>query len=87
MKNFLALIVLISVIKVSAQDKPVTSESLTVSGKINKQVIYMLSDLDTFKITPLGDMDFLDAKEKKYKAKNVNGILLKDLLGKIEFQR
>jgi hypothetical protein len=86
MKNLLALIVLVSVLKATAQDKPVTSESLTISGKIKKEMTHLLSNLDTFKKADIGNMDFLDAKEMKYKAMDIKGILLKDLLGKIEFQ-
>jgi hypothetical protein len=86
MKNILVLIALLMVIKGIAQDKPVTSDTLKVSGKIKKEMTYTLSDLDTFKKTNLGDMKFLDSKEMKYDAGNVKGILLKDLFSKIEFQ-
>ncbi len=85
MKKILASIVLISVLKASAQDKSVTSESLTISGKIKTEMTYTLSALDTFKKVTLGDMKFSDAKEVKYDARNVKGIMLKDLLIKIEF--
>ena len=63
MKNILVLIVLVSVLKATAQDKPVTSKSLTVSGKIKTEITYTLSDLDTFKKADIGNMIFLMQKK------------------------
>jgi hypothetical protein len=85
MKKLLVCIALVTVVKATAQDKSVTSESLTISGKIKKEMTYTFSNLDTFTVTPIGNMQFLNGKEIKYKAENVKGILLKDLLGKVEF--
>ena len=86
MKSIFILIVLVAALAAAAQDKEVTSQSFTVSGKIKNEITYTLQDLNNFKRSSIGDMEFLDGKEMKYVAKNVKGILLKDLLNKVEFQ-
>lgn len=70
---------------VTAQEKSVTSDRLTISGKIKTEIVYTPADLDTFKNVTIGDVAFSDANESKYKVHNIKGILLKDLLSRTEF--
>lgn len=85
MKSVILIIAILIAAKASGQNAIITSDTFQISGKVKKQATYTLAALDTFKKTSVGDVEFIDRKETKYRAKNVKGIPLKNLFTNIEF--
>ena len=71
---------------VSAQNAATPSEKFSVEGKVKQKFIFSISDLDTFKIKNLPDITITNhLGEKKHTITGLKGILLKDVLSKVEF--
>lgn len=62
-----------------------TTENFTVEGKVKKAMIVSLPDLSSFKSHSLDSIVITNhLGERRSTLKNVRGVLLKDILGKIE---
>jgi hypothetical protein len=63
-----------------------SDSSIIIFGAVEKGCVYHISDLDTFKSSPIADQILYNHKgEIKDSIKNLYGVKLKDLLKKIKF--
>jgi len=87
MKKIVLPIIIFSAFAVNAQNTVIPTDHLKVEGKVKNEMLFSLSDLDTFKKTTLGDVAIISGTgQVEQNSKEVKGILLKDLFQKIEFQ-
>ena len=71
---------------VIAQEKINPSTTITITGKVKHDVVYSISNLDTFSQVTLEDVVIKNHKgEVKKTIHQPKGILLKELLKKVEF--
>ncbi len=70
---------MLATIKSFAQEIPVSSDKVTISGKVKTEVAYTTQDLNNFTKTNVGDVEFTDGKEKKYTGHAIQGISLEQL--------
>ena len=64
---------------------PVSSDKVTISGKVKTEMTYTIQDLNKLPKTNVGDVEFTGGKEKKYTCHAIQGISLKQLFEKISF--
>ena len=87
MKNILLLIAILSALSVVGQRKISPTDTLKILGKIKNEKTFTLIDLDTFPQKNIADVVITDQQwEIKRTIKNLKGILLKNVLEKIELQ-
>ena len=68
----------------SAQDEKPTS-SFTIQGEVKTPKTFTIDDLRQMKASPIEDLVITNhLGEKKSEAKNMKGVLLKDLIGRVE---
>jgi hypothetical protein len=85
MKFMYTLLVVAVVQPVVAQKNVLPSNEFVVKGQIKQEVKFTLSDLSTFESKPIGDLVITNHTGVPHgTAKALKGILLKDLLTKIE---
>ena len=86
MRSILFLVLPFTIFSASAQKENIpTTESFSIEGKIKKSLAVSLADLTSY------ESYFIDSivitnhlGEKRSTLKNVNGVLLKDILNKVE---
>ena len=87
MKIIILVLATFSTLTVSAQNKITPTDTLRISGKIKKELIFTLPALAGLKQTTIGDVVMLSHNgELRGTRKGLKGILLKDLLENIAFQ-
>jgi hypothetical protein len=70
---------------VQAQEKVQPTSMFTIKGKVKKTVSIALAELDGFKTLSLDSVAIYNHKmEWKKTMRNIKGVLLKDILGKVE---
>ncbi|MFD2336939.1 molybdopterin-binding protein [Pedobacter mendelii] len=81
--KYLMLIILFLSIKLNAQE----SKQFTIEGKIKKNLSIDLPSLKEFKILSIDSMVVLNyLLQRKSSIKNIKGVLLKDVLSKVEIE-
>ena len=85
-RNIICIVFLLVVFVSFGQVKVNPSDALTVSGKIKKEVTFTLSDIQSFESKKIPDVVITNhLGEVKGTSKNLKGVLLKNVLAKIEF--
>ena len=86
MKSLLAFLFVIISCNGFAQNAAMPSEKFSVEGRVKQNFTFSITDLDTFKIKSLPDITITNhLGEKKHTITGLKGILLKDVLSKVEF--
>lgn len=86
MKKFIFILTVLASAFAQAQEKTLPTETCRIFGKVKQERTVSVAALDSFQQTSLGDLVVLNGKgEKRETAKNVKGILLKDLFTGIDF--
>jgi len=86
-KIILVFAVIVVQFQIQAQRKITPTESFTVKGKIKSEMTFSLNQLDNFARKPIPDKIIYNHKgEAKDTVKNMKGVLLTDVLAKIEYQ-
>ena len=86
MKSILVVVLFVtSLISVAQENIPVTS-SITIEGQIKKSVVLELSEIKKFNTINLDSVRITNhLMEYRKTIKSIKGVLLKDILSKIEF--
>ena len=86
MKSILVLFFVITVFSASAQKEIIpTTENFTIEGKVKKDLTVSLADLSAYKSYSFDSIVITNhLGERRSSLKNVKGVLLKDILEKIE---
>jgi hypothetical protein len=85
-KNSLFLLFIFTSALASAQRTINPTNEFTISGKVKTELKFSLADLNSMPTNVIGDISITNHKgEPKGLAKNMKGILLKDLFSKTEF--
>ena len=90
LKNYILRTILISLAILPfhtwGQTNISTTDAFTVSGKVKKKMIVAVADLETLESKKIPDVVITNhLGEPKGTSKNLKGILLKDVLSKVEF--
>ncbi len=86
MKSIIVLFFVIISCTTFAQNNATPTEKFSVEGRVKQKFTFSIADLDTFKIKALPDITITNhLGEKKHTITGLKGILLKDVLSKIEF--
>lgn len=81
MKKSLILFFIITCISIFGQEKKSTTTEFRVTGQVKKELIISLYDLEKYSAQNIKDLSITNhLGEARYTAKNLKGILLKDLL-------
>jgi hypothetical protein len=87
MRNFILLLAMLFAGSAAGQRKINPTDTLLITGKVKHEIKFTLADLDTFATKDIGDVAISNQLgEIKRTIKNVKGILIKDLLAKVELQ-
>ena len=87
MKHILILLFVCAGLVVIAQNPIPTTEKFSIEGKVKKGMAVYLADLSTYKTYSMDSIVITNhLGERKSTLKNVKGILLKDVLGKVEIE-
>jgi hypothetical protein len=86
MRSILFLVLAFTVFSVSAQKENIpTTENFSIEGKVKKEMIFSLADLSSYKSYSVDSIVITNhLGERRSTLKNVKGVLLKDILGKVE---
>lgn len=85
MKPVLLLLFVTTRFYVSAQEKIPSTENFTIEGRVQKSMTVTLADLSSYKSYSIDSIVITNhLHERKSVLKNAKGILLKDILGKME---
>jgi len=86
MKWILVLVFVLTVFSVSAQKENIpTTENFSIEGKVKKSLTVSLADLSAYKAYSIDSIVITNhLGERRSSLKNVKGVLLKDVLGKME---
>lgn len=70
-----------------AQEKGLATDRFSISGLVFREVTFTTDSLMTFSKKPVGDVNITNhLGEKKSEAKNLTGILIKDILSRVQFK-
>jgi hypothetical protein len=87
MKTFLVIALFFISPLVWGQLKITPTDSFTISGKVRTEITVKLTDLSRFESRPMGDVPiFSNLGAVKGTARDLKGVLLKDILNKVDFQ-
>jgi len=87
MKHILILLFVCAGLVGIAQNPIPTTEKFSIEGKVKKGMAVYLADLSTYKTYSMDSIVITNhLGERKSTLKNVKGILLKDVLGKVEIE-
>jgi len=87
MKNYIVIMLFFSSSTAWSQKEIKPTDEFIVAGQIEHELKFGISDLEKFPTQKIEDMVVSNhLGEKKGTAKNLKGILLKDILSKIEFK-
>jgi len=82
---FVVMLFVSSLASVAQENIPVTS-SITIEGQIKKSIVLELNDIKKFNAVSVDSVRITNhLMEYKKSIKNIKGVLLKDVLSKIEF--
>lgn len=85
MKHILILLFLCAGSVVIAQKTIPTTEYFSIEGKVKKEITISLDDLSSYKTYSIDSIVITNhLGERRSTLKNVKGVLLKDILGKVE---
>lgn len=85
MKPGLLLFFIVMGLSVQAQKTIPTTENFTIEGKVKKEMTVSLADLSSYRSYSIDSIVIKNhLYEKKSTLKNVKGVLLKDILAKVE---
>jgi hypothetical protein len=85
-RSIISVVLFLVAVVTYGQIKVNPTEAFTVSGKIKKETIFTLNDLGAFEAKKISDVVISNhLGEIKGTSKNLKGVLLKDVLAKIEF--
>ena len=85
MKCFMLLLFLTASLFALGQKPIPTTENFTMEGKVKKEMTVLLADLSSYKSYSIDSIVITNhLSERRSTLKNVKGVLLKDILGKIE---
>ncbi len=85
MKSFLLLGFITTSLFAFGQKPIPTTENFTIEGKVKKEMTVALADLSSYKSYSIDSIVIINhLGERRSTLKNVKGVLLKDILGKIE---
>jgi hypothetical protein len=86
MKNiFLAAFCLLAGHMTWAQEKDIPTRSFVIAGEVKSPVTINIDDLKKWRAAPIGNVVITNhLGEKKSEAKELKGVLLKDVLGSVE---
>ena len=85
MKHVLILLFICAGLVVVAQKPIPTTENFSIEGKVKKEMTVSLADLSSYKSYSIDSIVITNhLGERKSTLKNVKGILLKDILSKVE---
>ena len=85
-RTITCIVLLLSSVALHGQVKVNPTEAFTVSGKIKKEVNFTINDLQAYESEKIPDVVISNhLGEAKGTSKNLKGILLKDILAKVEF--
>jgi|SRR5688572_24801606 len=86
MRNTILIVFILSAVVSHGQVKVNPTDAFTISGKIKKEVTYTLADLQKFESKKIGNVVISNhLGEAKGTSKNLEGVLLKDMLAQVEF--
>ena len=87
MKIYLALCLLFLCTYIPAQEKIITTAEFTISGQVRQEAKIALADLSLYEQQDIGNLKITyHLGTDKGTAKNMKGVLLKDILSKVVFQ-
>jgi hypothetical protein len=86
MRSILFLVLTVSVFFASAQKENIpTTENFTIEGKVKKSLAVSLTDLSSYRSYSIDSIVITNhLGERRSTLKNVKGVLLKDILNKVE---
>lgn len=85
-RNIICIVLLLTAFVSFGQIKVNPTDAFKVTGKIKKETAFSLSDLQSFESKKIADVVITNhLGEVKGASKNLKGVLLKDILAKIEF--
>jgi hypothetical protein len=85
MKCFLLFVFITTSVFASGQKPIPTTENFIIEGKVKKEMTVSLADLSSYKSYSIDSIVITNhLGERRSTLKNVKGVLLKDILGKIE---
>ena len=86
MRSILFLVLAFTVFSASAQKENIpTTENFTIEGKVKKSLAVSLADLSSYKSYSIDSIVITNhLGERRSTLKNVKGVLLKDILSKVE---
>jgi hypothetical protein len=85
MKSILLLFFTVTGFTLLAQKPIPTTESFAIEGKVKKEMTVSLNDLSSYKSYSIDSIVITNHPvERRSSLKNVKGVLLKDILGKME---
>lgn len=85
MKSFLLLGFITTSLFAFGQKPIPTTENFTIEGKVKKEMTVALADLSSYKSYSIDSIVIINhLGERRSTLKNLKGVLLKDILGKIE---
>lgn len=86
MRSILYLVLTFTVFSASAQEENIpTTENFSIEGKVKKSLTVSLADLSSYKSYSIDSIVITNhLGERRSTLKNVEGILLKDILNKVE---
>ncbi len=86
MKKLTYIVLILSTLTCWSQKEIKPTDGFTVEGRIKQEMRFNISDLDKFPVKKMEDVVITNhLGEKKGVAKDLKGILLKDILDKVEF--
>ena len=87
LKFFVAMMFFFSSLVCVAQENISVTNSITIEGQIKKTIVLELSELKKFTTVSLDSVRITNhLMEYRKTIKNIKGVLLKDILGKMEFE-
>ena len=85
MKSFLLLVFITTSLFASGQKPIPTTENFTIEGKVKKEITVSIADHSSYKSYSSDSIVITNhLGERRSRLKNIKGVLLKDILGKIE---
>jgi hypothetical protein len=87
MKTRLMFVLLFASSLIYGQEKTIPTSDFTISGQVKAELKVSLTDFSSYEVKNIGDVKITNhLGAEKSIAKGMKGILLKDLLNKVEFQ-
>jgi hypothetical protein len=86
MQKLLAILIILIPVFALAQKEQTPTDSFTVKGKVKKELVVTMADLQSVPSKAINDIAISNhLGEVKYTATGLKGVLVKDILNKVEF--